>query len=160
MRGFRLNIGFLVLDDTFLDKPYVRKMDLVHHMWLGKHHPGVKGIDMLIQLWTDGERHLPCDSRINDKPNEGKTKKDHFGDLIETAKECGFNAEYVPSDGWYSSLVNLKRIDAVGCRWVKCSRTNCRPWPSWFLNAIFSLSDTLSNLQSLDFIVRCAGVQA
>ena len=80
-----LNSGVLVLDDTVLDKPYARKMDLVHHMWSGKHHGVVKGIDLLTLLWTDGERHLPCDYRIYDKPNDGKTKNDHFGDLISKA---------------------------------------------------------------------------
>ena len=93
-------------------------MDLVHHMLLGKHQAVVKGIDLLTLLWTDGERHLPCDYRIYDKPNDGKTKNDHFGDLIETAKERGFQTKYVLFDGWYSSLMNLKKTDAVGWRWL------------------------------------------
>lgn len=125
----RLNSGVLVLDDTVLDKPYARKMDLVHHMWSGKHHAVVKGIDLLTLLWTDGERHLPCDYRIYDKPNDGKTKNDHFGDLIDTAKERGFQPEYVLFDGWYSSLVNLKRIDAVGWRWLTRLKHNRRVNP-------------------------------
>jgi len=29
--------GVLVLDDTVLDKPYARKMGLVHHVWSGRH---------------------------------------------------------------------------------------------------------------------------
>ena len=65
-----LTSGVLVLDDTVLDKPYARKMDFVHHMWSGKHHAVVKGIELLTLLWTDGERHLPYDYRIYDKPNE------------------------------------------------------------------------------------------
>jgi len=31
----------------------------------------VKWIDSLTLLWTDGERHLSCDYRIHDKPNDG-----------------------------------------------------------------------------------------
>jgi hypothetical protein len=65
---------------------------------------------LLTLLWTDGERHLPCDYRIYDKPNDGKTNNDHFGDLIDTAKERGFQPEHVLFDGCYSSLVNLKRL--------------------------------------------------
>ena len=57
----RRTTGVLVLDDTVLDKPYARKMDWVHHMWSGKHHRVVKGIDLLTLLWTDGDRHVPCD---------------------------------------------------------------------------------------------------
>ena len=124
-----LTSGVLVLDDTVLDKPYARKMDLVHHMWSGKHHPVVKGIDLLALLWTDGERHLPCDYRTCDKSNNGKTKNDHFGDLIDTAKERKFQTEYVLFDGWYSSLMNLKKIDAVGWRWLTRLKHNRRVNP-------------------------------
>ena len=52
----RRSAGLLVLDDSVLDKPYARKMDLVHHMWSGKHHRVVKGIDLLTLLWTDGDQ--------------------------------------------------------------------------------------------------------
>lgn len=91
----RRTSGVLVLDDTVLDKPYARKMDLVHHMWSGKHHRVVKGIDLLTLLWTDGDRHLPCDYRIYDKPNDQKTKNDHFGDLLQVARDRGFAPECV-----------------------------------------------------------------
>lgn len=56
--------GVLVLDDLVLDKRYALKMDLVHHMWSGKQHAVVKGIDLRTLFWTDGARHLPCNYRI------------------------------------------------------------------------------------------------
>jgi putative transposase len=90
-----LTSGVLVLDDTVLDKPSARKMDLVHRMWSGKRHAVAKGIDLLTFLWTDGERHLPYDYLLYDKPNNGKTKNDHFGDLIYTVKESGFQIDAV-----------------------------------------------------------------
>ena len=31
-------IGLLVIDDTTLDKPYSKHMDLVYRQWSGKHH--------------------------------------------------------------------------------------------------------------------------
>ena len=92
--------GVLVLDDTVLDKPYARKMDLVQYMWSGKHHAVVKGINLVTILWTDGDRQIPCDYRIYDKGNDNKTKNDHFGDLVDAAKERGFQPEYVLFDGW------------------------------------------------------------
>jgi hypothetical protein len=30
--------GFLVIDDTTLDKPYAQDMSLVYRQWSGKHH--------------------------------------------------------------------------------------------------------------------------
>ena len=124
-----LTSGVLVLDDTVLDKPYARKMDLVHHMWSGKHHAVVKGIDLLTLLWTDGERHLSCDYRIYEKPNDDKTKNDHFGDLIDTAKEPGFQPKYLFFDCRYRNLMNLKKIDAVGWRWFTRLKHNRRVNP-------------------------------
>ena len=53
--------GVLILDDSVLDKPHAQKIELVHHMWSGKHHRVVKGIDLITFLWTDGDRYLPCD---------------------------------------------------------------------------------------------------
>ena len=53
-----LTSGVLVLDGTVLDKPYACKIDPVHHIWSGKHHVVVKGIDLLTLLWTDGEPHF------------------------------------------------------------------------------------------------------
>lgn len=38
--------GLLVLDDTTLDKPYAKKMELVSHHWSGKHQRVVKGISL------------------------------------------------------------------------------------------------------------------
>ncbi|MBP3960468.1 hypothetical protein J8F10_35025 [Gemmata sp. G18] len=36
-------------------------------------------------LWTDGDRHIPCDYRIYNKDADARTKNDHFGDMIRGA---------------------------------------------------------------------------
>ena len=125
----RRTTGVLVLDDSVLDKPYARKMALVHHMWSGKHHRVVKGIDLLTLLWTDGDRHLPCDYRVYDKPNDQKTKNDHFADLLRVAKGRGFAPECVLFDGWYSSLSNLKQLRTLGWHWLTRLKANRRVNP-------------------------------
>ena len=63
-------------------------------MWSCKHLRVVKGIDLITLLWTDGDRHLPCDYRIYDRKNVGKTNIGHFGDMLEVAKSRGFTPEY------------------------------------------------------------------
>jgi hypothetical protein len=45
---------FLIADDTLLDKPYAKKMDLVYHQWSEKQHRIVNGINVSILLWTEG----------------------------------------------------------------------------------------------------------
>ena len=67
----RRDDGILVLDDSTLDKPYARKMGLVAWHWSGKHHAVVNGINLFTLVWTDGDRHIPCDYRLYDKANDG-----------------------------------------------------------------------------------------
>ena len=121
-----LGAGVLVLDDSVQDKPYARRMDLVHHQWSGKHRAVVKGIGLLTLLWTDGDRHLPCDYRIYDRATDGKTKNDHFRDLLLAAAGRGFAPECVLFDGWYGGLENLKQCRALGWRWLTRLKSNRR----------------------------------
>ncbi len=51
--------GVLVLDDSTLDKPYARKIELVHRHWSGKHHDVVDGINLITMVWTDGDADSP-----------------------------------------------------------------------------------------------------
>jgi hypothetical protein len=53
--------GLLVLDDTTLEKPYAKKMELVHYHWSGKHRRVLSGINLLstVVLWTEGEALVP-----------------------------------------------------------------------------------------------------
>ena len=60
--------GVLVLDDTTLDKPYAKRMELVSRHWSGKHKRVVWGINLLTLLWTDGNALIPCDFRVYDRP--------------------------------------------------------------------------------------------
>ena len=63
--------GVLVLDDSVLDKPYAKQMDLVARQWSGKHGRVVRGIGLVTLLWSDGEALIPCDYRLYDKGTEG-----------------------------------------------------------------------------------------
>jgi putative transposase len=109
-----LRKGLLVLDDTTLDKPYAQKMDRVTYHWSGKHQRVVKGIALLTLLRTEGKSLIPCEFRVYDKPQGGKTKNEHFQDMLRKAQERGFAPDYVLMDSWCSSLENLKLIASFG----------------------------------------------
>lgn len=122
----RLDAGVLVLDDTTLDKPYTKKMDLVTRHWSGKHGQGVWGINRLTLLWSDGTALIPCDFRLYDKPWSGLTKNDYFRQLLAVAQERGFAPRHALFDRWYSSLKNRKGVrvfrtvatDGAGEHWA------------------------------------------
>lgn len=111
------NQGVLVIDDSTQDKPYARHMALVGYHWSGKHHATVRGINLVSLLWTDGDRKIPVDYRLYSK-TEGKTKNDHFWEMMLMAKGRGFAPPYVLFDGWYASLENLKQVRDFGWLWL------------------------------------------
>ncbi len=119
-----LDDGVLILDDSTLDKPYARKIDLVGWHWSGKHHRPVKGINLLTLLWTDGDRHVPCDYDIYDKAHDGQSKNDLFAQQLRTAKERGMNPKCVCFDSWFSSLANLKLIRTLDWTWLTRLKSN------------------------------------
>jgi hypothetical protein len=116
--------GVLILDDTTLDKPYAKKMELVTRHWSGKHHEVVNGINLMTLLWTEGESYLPCDYRLYDKGQDGLSKNDHFRAMLQVALARHFVPECVLFDSWYSSLDNLKFIRDCGWVWLTQLKSN------------------------------------
>jgi len=116
--------GVLIVDDSTLDKPYAKAIELVGRHWSGKHHQVVQGINLVTLLWTDGERHIPCDYRLSAKGMDGLTKNDHFRHMIQSAHQRGFRPDCVLFDSWYSSLANLKLVRDLDWRWVTQLKRN------------------------------------
>ena len=75
----------------------------------------------VVKLWTAGQALIPlvyrrqsvpkgivlCDFRVYDKPRGGKTKNEHFQQMLQQARARGFAPEYVLMDNWYAGLENL-----------------------------------------------------
>lgn len=100
-------------------------MDLVSRQWSGKHKRVVQGINLTTLLWSDGDKHIPCDYRLYEKAVDGATKNDHFRAMLATAKQRGFQPKCVAFDSWFGALANLKLIASYGWTWLtrlKCNR--------------------------------------
>ena len=119
-----LSRGILVIDDSTLDKPYAKQMELVVRHWSGKHHAVVSGINLITLLWTDGDRHVPVDYRIFDKKKDSLTKNDHFRAMLVQAHARGFEPACVVFDSWYSGLENLKLVRSFGWVWLTRLKSN------------------------------------
>ncbi|MFO1352957.1 MAG: transposase [Gammaproteobacteria bacterium] len=119
-----LKRGIVVVDDSTLDKPYAKQLELVQRHWSGKHHAVVEGINLITLLWTEGDRQVPVDYRLYDKVGDGLTKNDHFHALLKAAHARGFQPQCVVFDGWYSSLENLKLINSFGWVWLTRLKAN------------------------------------
>jgi SRSO17 transposase len=102
--------GYLIGDDSLLDKKYSRKNELAKKQYSGDEHGLVNGICLVDLLWTNECEYVPVDYRIYQKENDDKTKNDHLQDMLKRAKTRGFEPKFVLLDSWYSSVENLKLI--------------------------------------------------
>ena len=118
------NTGYLVIDDSVLDKPYAREIPLVKAQYSGNHHAIVKGIDIVNLLWTDGAKMIPIDYRVYDPTRDGKTKNDHAREMLGMANKRQITPHYVLMDAWFTSIGNLKAIAQHGWRWVGELKSN------------------------------------
>jgi hypothetical protein len=116
--------GILVLDDSTLEKPYSPFNALLYRHWSGKQKAVVEGINLITLLWTDGVRCVPVDYRVFDKDRDGKTKNEHFAEMLFEAYQRGFNPEAVCFDSWYASIENLKLIRAYGRHFLTRLKSN------------------------------------
>jgi putative transposase len=117
-------IGYLIIDDSVLDKPYSQKIPLVKKQYSGKHHGLANGIDLVNMLWTDGDKMIPVDYRAYDMTRDGKTKNDHAQEMLDYAEKRGFSPDYVLMDSWYSSIDNLKNIDKKNWKFIAALKSN------------------------------------
>lgn len=117
--------GIIIADDVVLDKSRSDQIELTAWQYSGTEHKVLKGIGVLNFLWKkEDDSTTPMDYRIYHPPGDGKTKNDHFRDMLGLAKERKVKPAAVVADTWYSSLDNLKYVRDLGWIWVMGLRKN------------------------------------
>lgn len=88
----------------------------------------MRGINLITLLWTDGKKLVPTDyRRIYDKSFGGKTKNEHFRDMLHAARRRGDSSptNYATIfDSWYTSLDNLRELGDMGWNWFARMKEN------------------------------------
>ena len=117
--------AYLIVDDSVQAKKHARKMDLVKLQYNGNEGGLVKGIGVVNLVHTDGEDYYPIDFRIYAKDMDGKTKNDHFRDMLSNAKaDKGIQAKTVLFDSWYGSWQNLKHVHRLNMVFFTTLKSN------------------------------------
>ena len=117
--------GILVFDDVVINKSRSQKMELVNWQYSGAEKGVIKGIGVVNAIWQTGpDSYIPIDYRIWNPPEDGKTKNNHFRDMLSSAKARGLEPEMVVADSWYSSLKNLKCVRSHSWDWVMGLKKN------------------------------------
>mgnify|MGYP001571284470 CR=1 FL=1 len=117
--------SYLIVDDSVQDKRYSRKIELVKNQYSGAEHGLVNGIGIVNLVHSDGGTYAPIDYRIYAPMQDGKTKNEHFRDmLIAAKKEKGIKAEVILFDSWYASVENLKLIHRMPMQFITTLKEN------------------------------------
>lgn len=117
--------SYLIVDDSVQDKRYAKKIELAKCQYSGAEHGLVNGINIVNLVHTDGENYAPIDYRIYSPLQDGKTKNDHFADMLISAQEDKeLEALTVLMDTWYSSSDNLKLIHRRGMIFITTLKEN------------------------------------
>jgi hypothetical protein len=121
----------LILDDSVQNKQYSKAIDLVKRQYSGAVGGLVRGIGVVNLVHTDGEEHYPIDYRIYAHEADGKTKNNHFREmLINAVANKQIKAKKVLFDSWYAGWQNLKLVNSLGLSFYTTLKNNRLVSPS------------------------------
>ena len=105
----------LIIDDSVQNKQYSRSIELVKRQYSGATGGLVRGIGVVNLVHTNDKDTYPIDYRIYAHDTDGKTKNDHFKEmLINAVANKQIKAKTVLFDSWYGAWQNLKLVNTLG----------------------------------------------
>jgi hypothetical protein len=121
--------AYLILDDSVQDKRYSHKIDLVNRQYSGTEGGLVRGIGVVNLVHSTGKDgdFFPIDYRIYARTADGKTKNNHFCEmLIGAVTDKQLQAKTILFDTWYASADNLKLVHRLGRTFYTTVKKNRR----------------------------------
>ena len=118
--------AYLLFDDSVQNKQYARSIELVKRQYSGAEGGLVPGIGVVNLVHTNGQgQFYPIDFRIYAKLHDGKTKNDHFQDMLRQAvADKQIQARTVLFDSWYASWENLKLVHRLNLIFYTTLKSN------------------------------------
>jgi hypothetical protein len=119
--------AFLIVDDSVQDKRYSRFIELVKLQYSGAEHGLVRGIGIVNLVHSAGAQKdfYPIDYRIYAPDQDGKTKNEHFAEMVRNAvADKQIQAKRILFDTWYASADNLKLVHRLGLIFFTTLKSN------------------------------------
>jgi Transposase DDE domain len=117
--------GYLVFDDSVIDKNHSREIELVYRQYSGNEHRVIRGIGLISCVYVNPEieQFWVIDYRIYDPDRDGKDKHQHVSDLYDACFERYLEGELefrtVLMDIWYATTKLMVKIHRSG-RYFYC----------------------------------------
>ena len=105
--------GYLLFDDTVLDKRFGPKIEMTRRQWSGNAHAIIRGIGLVSCVYVNPEREQfwVIDYRLFDPQNDGKSKLDHMEEMLASIKARKVPFQTVLMDTWYATKEMMLLID-------------------------------------------------
>ena len=119
--------AFMLVDDSVQDKRYSQFIELVKLQYSGAEHGLVRGIGIVNLVHSAGKQKdfYPIDYRIYAPDQDGKTKNEHFSEMVINAVYAkNIKAKRILFDSWYASAENLKLVHRLGLIFFTTLKSN------------------------------------
>ncbi|MEM1095143.1 MAG: transposase [Bacteroidota bacterium] len=119
--------GFLLFDDTVLDKRYSSKIEPARRQWSGAAKGIIEGIGVVTCVYVNPklDRFWVIDYRIYAPETDGKTKLRHVREMLtHTVAHKRLSFSTVLMDSWYATMPIWKQIERLGKTYYCPVKTN------------------------------------
>ena len=106
--------GYLLFDDTVLDKRHSHFIEMVRRQWSGNAHAVIPGIGVVTCVYVNPElqRFWVLDFRLFDPERDGRSKIDPLLEMFDRVlQSCASSIRVVLMDSWYASRKVIKAIE-------------------------------------------------
>lgn len=109
--------GYLIFDDTVLDKRFSEFIELVRRQYSGNEHRVIRGIGLISCLYVNARtgQFWVIDYRLYNPDGDGNSKLDHVEQMLRGAvfaKQLSFAV--VLMDSWYAAKKLMAAIEGLG----------------------------------------------
>lgn len=109
--------GYVLFDDTVLDKQHSFSIEVVRRQWSGNAKQVIKGIGLVTCVYVNPEtdQFWVIDYRLFDPERDGKSKINHLLEMwhnLLTVTELPIQTVII--DSWYASMEVMKAIEEAG----------------------------------------------
>lgn len=124
----KISVGYLIIDDTTINKEYARIIEHCYWLWSTNGGRYIFGYNLVVLMWSNGVITIPLKWSFYKKESEKKdqvTKIELALELLEYAKRdlCVATNE-IMFDSFYSAQSLLKRCEEYGWRYYTKVKSN------------------------------------
>jgi putative transposase len=114
--------GYLVLDDTVIDKRHSKHIEGVSYCYSSSDHKVIPGLSFVLVIWVSGNKQYVVD--VLHWKKGSLSKADMVRDLLQQLKDNNVQPNCVYFDAWYAASKTLNLLDSFGWRYVSRIKSN------------------------------------